>query len=88
MPAKNFGMRLAPHERRQIEQLAHAQGTNMKDAIMEAVRQRLEVLRHESDEEELWKPTGLLKDAEHLIGSFSGPEDLSTNPRYMEGYGE
>jgi putative SOS response-associated peptidase YedK len=26
--------------------------------------------------------------ARHLIGSVSGPADLSTNPKYMEGYGE
>ncbi|MCZ6757909.1 MAG: hypothetical protein O7C39_06480 [Bacteroidetes bacterium] len=25
---------------------------------------------------------------EHLIGSIEGPGDLSTNPKYMEGFGE
>lgn len=31
-------MRLAPHERRQIERLAQAHGTTMKEAILKAVR--------------------------------------------------
>lgn len=44
MPAKSFGMRLAPHERRQIERLAEAQGMNMKDAILDAVRRQLDEL--------------------------------------------
>jgi hypothetical protein len=26
--------------------------------------------------------------AQDLCGSFSGPGDLSTNPKYMEGFGE
>ena len=30
---KNFGMRLAPHERRQIERLAEARETTMKEAV-------------------------------------------------------
>lgn len=25
---------------------------------------------------------------EHLLGSLEGPGDLSTNPKYMEGFGE
>ena len=25
---------------------------------------------------------------EHLLGVFEGPGDLSTNPKYMEGFGE
>ena len=84
---KNFGMRLAPHERRQIEQLAEARGTNMKEAILDAVRHRLEDLSR-NDAEEPFVPRGRLKGAEHLIGCFEGPEDLSTNKAYLEGYGE
>ena len=80
---KNFGMRLAPHERRQIERLAAARKTTMKGAVLEAVRRRLD----EMEDEEPFAPTGRLKGAEHLIGCFEGPEDLSTNPAYMEGYG-
>jgi hypothetical protein len=80
---KNFGMRLAPHERRQIERLAEARATTMKAAVLDAVRLQLAEL----EREEPWVPSGRLKGAEHLIGCFEGPEDLSTNPAYMEGYG-
>ena len=81
---KNFGMRLAPHERRQIERLAEARETTMKEAILEAVRRLLD----EIESEEPFTPTGRLKGAEDLIGSFrSGLSDLSTNEAYLEGYG-
>lgn len=80
---KNFGMRLAPHERRQIERLAEARETTMKDAVLEAVRHMLD----EVESEEPFVPTGRLKGAEDLIGCFEGPEDLTTNKKYMEGYG-
>lgn len=80
---KNFGMRLAPHERRQIERLAEARATTMKEAVLEAVRRLLD----EIEAEEPFTPQGRLKGAEHLIGCFDGPEDLSTNKKYMEGYG-
>ena len=76
-------MRLAPHERRQIERLAKARATTMKDAVLEAVRRLLS----EIENEEAFVPTGRLKGSEHLIGCFNGPEDLSTNKKYMEGYG-
>lgn len=83
-PEKNFGMRLAPHERLEIERLAEARGTTMKEAILEAVRRLL----GEIEQEEPFTPTGRLKGAEHLIGCFDGPEDLTTNKKHMEGYGE
>lgn len=80
---KNFGMRLAPHERRQIERLAEARETTMKEAVLEAVRRLLD----EIEAEELYAPEGRLKGAEQLIGCFDGPTDLTTNNEYMEGYG-
>ena len=81
---KNFGMRLALHERCQIERLAEARRTTMKEAVLEAVRRRLE----EVGDEGPFVPTGRLRGAEHLIGCFDGPGDLSTNTKHMEGYGE
>ncbi len=84
---KNFGMRLAPHERRQIERLAEVRETTMKEAVLEAVRRLLDDVER-SENEEPFTPTGLLKGAEHLIGWFrSGVPDLSTNKKHMEGYG-
>lgn len=84
MPTKNFGMRLAPHERRQIERLAEARGTNMKDAILEAVRRQLATL----DEPFQAKPGSVLEGLEDVVGSTEGPEDLSSNRDYLNGYGQ
>ncbi|ACY48836.1 hypothetical protein [Rhodothermus marinus] len=81
---KHFGMRLTPHERRQIERLARLRATTMKEAVLEAVQRRLEELEKEMQPP---APQGRLKDAVHLVGCFEGPEDLSTNPDYLEGYG-
>ena len=33
-------------------------------------------------------PTSALDLAPELVGTFEGPEDLSTNPKYMEAFGE
>ncbi len=33
-------------------------------------------------------PGSFYERARHLIGTMSGPGDLSTNPRHMDGYGE
>ena len=86
MPAteKNFGMRLAPDQRRAIERLAEARGVTMKEAVLDAVRQQLADF---AAADEPYVPTGRLKGAEHLIGTFDGPVDLSTNPAHMDGYG-
>jgi hypothetical protein len=83
MPTKNFGMRLSPHERRQIERLAEARGKNMKDAILDAVRKQLDEL----DEAFQAKPGSVLSGLEDVIGSAEGPEDLSSNRDYLKGYG-
>ena len=80
-------MRLALHERRQIERLAETRGTTMKDAVLDAVRKQLADLAA-ADAPDPYVPTGRLKGAEHLIGCFrSGVPDLSSNPKHMEGYG-
>ena len=86
MPTEtSFGMRLAPQERRQIERLAKARGTSMKDAVLDAVRSRLDDLA-EAEVPPAAAP-GRLRDAAHLVGCFDGPADLSTNPAHLDGYG-
>ena len=86
MPAKNFGMRLSAHERREIERLARTLGKNMKDAVLDAVRERLDEL---TDGESFSpRPGSPLEGLEDILGSFdSGLGDLSTNKEYLEGYG-
>lgn len=83
MPDKNFGMRLAPHERRQIERLAQARRTNMKEAIMEAVRHRLDALGEPFRAE----PESVLAGLEDIVGAAEGPADLSANKACLKGYG-
>ena len=83
-------MRLAPHERRQIERLAQVRGTTMKDAVLAAVRLHLEGLaaREEPGEAAPYVPQGRLRGGEHLIGSErSGLTDLASNPDHLGGYG-
>lgn len=80
---KNFGMRLTLTERRQIERLAHAKDMTMKQAVLDAVQHQLDEL----DKQTPFVPTGRLKAAQHLIGTFDGPTDLTTNKEYMDGYG-
>ena len=78
---KQFAMRLAPHERHQIEQLAEVRGTNMKKAVLDAVRRQLEE-EHDAEPE-----GGLLARASHLRGSTSGPRDLSSNAAHLDDLG-
>jgi hypothetical protein len=41
------------------------------------------------EDEHLQAPKGsFLSGIEHLVGSVEGPSDLSTNPKYMEGFGQ
>ena len=83
MPTKNFGMRLSPHERREIEKLAEVRGTTMKDAILEAVRRQLDEMK-----EPFRAQRGSVLDGlEDVVGSAEGPEDLSINREYLNGYG-
>ena len=83
MPKKNFGMRLSASERDKIERLAEAEGKNMKEAILDAVRDRLEELETPFEAE----PGSVLEGLEDLVGSAEGPDDLSSNREHMEGYG-
>jgi hypothetical protein len=59
--------------------------------VAEARRRRTTtsaVLREAFAERQTAAPAGSFYErARHLIGSISGPGDLSTNPKYMEGYG-
>lgn len=62
--------------------MADREGTSAKEAVLRLVEQALE-------DEELEAPEGsFLSGIEHLVGSAEGPSDLSTNPKYMEGFGQ
>jgi len=76
-----FGMRLTPEQKRKIKRLAEREGTTAKEAVLRLVEQALA-------EQPLDAPKGsFLEGIEELVGSVEGPADLSTNPKYMEGFG-
>lgn len=77
-----FGMKLTVEQKQKIKTLAKREGISAKEAIMQLVddalrRKKLDVPKD-----------SFLYGIEHLIGSIQGPGDLSTNPKYMEGYGK
>lgn len=77
-----FGMKLTPEQKKKIKLLAQREGTSAKEALMRLVEQALAT-------EPIEVQSGSFLDGiEHLIGSVEGPHDLSTNPKYMEGFGK
>lgn len=78
-----FKMKMKPGEKAKIERLAERKGTTPKDAVLAAVERAID------DEEPIVaQPGSFLEGAEDLVGSIEGPPDLSTNPKYMEGFGK
>ena len=76
-----FGMKVTPEQKRKIKELAEREGTSAKEAVLRLVEQAWA-------EKDVDAPEGsFLSGIEHLIGSIEGPADLSTNPKYMEGFG-
>jgi hypothetical protein len=76
-----FGMKLTPEQKRKIKRLAEREGTSAKEAVLRLVEQ---ALAHETPS----APAGSFLDGiEDLVGSIEGPADLSSNPKYLEGFG-
>ena len=81
-----FSMRLTPEQKRKIERLAQRKGTSQKEAVLALVE---EAINGEDEEESMVTRPGSFYDKfKHIIGSCEGPPDLSTNPKYMEGFGQ
>jgi hypothetical protein len=76
-----FGMKLTPAEKARIKRLAESEGTSAKEAVLRVVDAAL------AEHEEAPRPGSFLDGIEHLVGSVSGPSDLSTNPDHMRGFG-
>lgn len=76
-----FGMKVTPEQKRKIKQLAERDGTSAKEAVMRLVDQAIMLENIEA------KEGSFLSGIEEIIGSVEGPSDLSTNPKYMEGFG-
>lgn len=76
-----FGMKLTAAQKRKIKRLADREGTSAKEAIMRLVDDALA-----SDPIQA-QPGSFLDGIEDLVGSVEGPEDLATNPKYLDGFG-
>lgn len=76
-----FGMKLTPAQKSRIRLLAEREGTSAKEALLKLVDQAVEA----SDEAP--RSGSFLDGVEHLVGSVSGPTDLSTNRDRMRDFG-
>lgn len=77
-----FGMKLPPDQKEKIRKLARRRGVSQKKAVMDLVEKEIEEEPIEAD------PGSFLEGIDHLAGLIEGPGDLSTNPKYMEEYGQ
>jgi len=76
-----FGMKLTPEQKQQIRLLARQRNTSAKEALMGLVEEALAPTSFKA------APGTFLEGLEDLMGSVSGPVDLSTNPKYMKDFG-
>jgi hypothetical protein len=74
-------MKVTPAQKARIKRLARAEGITAKEAVLRLVNRALE------ERGEPPRAGSFLDGIEHLIGSVSGPSDLSTNPDHLRGFG-
>jgi predicted DNA-binding protein len=75
-------VRLSPDMRRRLKVAARRGGTRESDLVRDAVERRLAAEEHSLSAFDHAKNAG-------LIGAVKrSPRDLSTNPKYFEGFGE
>ena len=82
-----FGMKVTPEQKRKIKRLAERRGLSQKEAVMRLVEEALGEEAPAAPKPFKAQPGSFLDGIEHLVGSTEGPGDLSTNPKYMEGFG-
>lgn len=63
--------------------------SRLDQAALRRASTRSEIVRKalEAELQERPQPQTVLALAADLVGAFSGPRDLATNPRYRRGYG-
>jgi len=79
-----FGMKVTPEQKEKIKKLARRRGVSQTQAILDLVEKELEAEK----ETIIPKEGSFFERNKDLCGVFEGPGDLSTNPKYMEGFGE
>lgn len=77
-----FGMKLTPAQKARIKRLAKEEGITAKEIVLRLVDAALEERAPET------RPGSFLDGIEDLVGSVSGPPDLSSNPERMRGFGQ
>jgi metal-responsive CopG/Arc/MetJ family transcriptional regulator len=75
----SISLKLPPELEARLTRAARAQGVSKSRLIREALEAHLAAGKR--------RDTGLELIAD-LVGCFAGPKDLSTNPKYMKGFGE
>jgi metal-responsive CopG/Arc/MetJ family transcriptional regulator len=79
---KTLSLKLADNLLRKLERTARARGQSKSAVVRVALEQFL------NGDKAPQRPVSALELAGDLVGCAEGPVDLSTNPKYMEGYGE
>lgn len=77
---KTISLKLPDPLHAKLERLAKSRKRTKSDVVREALEQML-------NGSTAAKPLSVLDLAGDLAGCLEGPGDLSTNPKYMEGYG-
>jgi metal-responsive CopG/Arc/MetJ family transcriptional regulator len=75
---KILSLKLPPGLSVKLERAARQRGKSKSEVVRAALEQFLKAER----------PMSALELAGDLVGGGEGPGDLSTNPKYMEGFGE
>ena len=75
---KTVSLKLPPSLSAKLERAVRKSGQSKSEVIREALEQFLKAER----------PMSALELAGDLAGCGEGPGDLSTNPKYMEGFGK
>lgn len=76
---KTISLKLPPELEARLTRAARAKGVSKSRLIREALEAHLANGKRRQS---------CLDLAGDLVGSLSGPKDLSTNPKYMKGFGE
>lgn len=79
---QRINVRVDDRMKRELEATARAQGVRPSDVVRAALEEHLRARKPQENCLELAERLG-------IVGVFKGlPDDLSTNPIYMEGFGE
>jgi hypothetical protein len=79
---KTISLKVAENLHRKLERTARERGQSKSEVMRAALEQFL------NGGQAPGRPQSVLDLAGDLVGSAEGPTDLSTNPKYMEGYGQ